>query len=47
MKAVREIRKALFTIGLLTPLSMAMAQATPPAGSVPTPGEFTHHDGGV
>lgn len=40
MKAVREIRKALFTIGLLTPLSMAMAQATPPAGSVPTPGEL-------
>ncbi|MCE1635991.1 hypothetical protein LWT65_23780, partial [Enterobacter hormaechei] len=40
MKPDQGTWKAMLAIGLLTPLSMAMAQTTPPSGTVPTPQEL-------
>jgi len=40
MKSVQGTWKATLAIGLLTPLTMAMAQTTPPSGTVPTTQEL-------
>jgi hemolysin activation/secretion protein len=40
MKAAQGMGQALLALGLLLPPAMAGAQATPPAGTVPTPGEL-------
>ncbi|MBI3348961.1 MAG: ShlB/FhaC/HecB family hemolysin secretion/activation protein [Burkholderiales bacterium] len=40
MKPAQGTWKLMLAVGLLTPLTMAMAQSTPPAGTVPTPQEL-------
>lgn len=40
MKAAEGTRRALLVIGMAMPAAMAMAQATPPSGTVPTPQEL-------